>query len=103
VPSEQHGPAWTPDSQWLIYAKDHQKGSVIDPIRAARAEPNAKEVMLKTGTVSNKDPQVAARDGRWWMAFSALGKYKGKERTWRKVYVMPIEKLLNTKDKPEEE
>ena len=102
VPSEQHGPAWTPDSQWLVYAKDHQKGVVIDPIRAARAVPDTKEVMLKTGTVSNKDPQIVERDGRWWMAFSALGRYKGKERTWRKIYVMPIEKLL-PKDKPEEE
>jgi dipeptidyl aminopeptidase/acylaminoacyl peptidase len=103
VPSEQHGPAWTPDSQWLVYAKDYQKGQVIDPIRAVRAEPDAKEMMLKTGTVSNKDPQVVEREGRWWMAFSALGRYKGKERTWRKVYVMPIEKVLTNKEKPEEE
>lgn len=99
VASEQHGPAWTPDSQSVVYVKDKQRGAVIDPIRAARAVPNAKEIKLKTGTVSNKDPQLVAYEGRWWMAFSALGTFKGKQRTWRKIYVMPADRLKVSPEK----
>lgn len=104
VASEQHGPAWTPDSKWLIYVKDLQKGKVIDPIRAAKAEKDAKEVKLKTGTVSNKDPQVAERNGKWWLAFSALGKFGRGEKTWRKIYTLPVDRLraAEDKDKPSE-
>lgn len=91
--SEYGGPAWTPDGKWLVYVKDYQRGAVIDPIRAAKPVKNAAEVKLKTGTVSNKDPQVTLRDGRWWMAFSALGTYKGTERSWRKIYTLPLDKL----------
>ncbi len=93
VPNEQSGPAWTPDSRSVVYVKDRQKGIVIDPIRAALAVPKAKEIKLKTGTVSNKDPQIVARNGRWWMAFSTLGKLKGRNKTWRKIYVMPVDRL----------
>lgn len=102
VASEQHGPAWTPDSQWLVYAKDMQQGAVIDPLRAAKAEPKAKEVKLKTGTVSNRDPQVTERDGHWWVAFSALGTFKGGDKTWRKIYVIPADRLKASPEKSEE-
>lgn len=93
VASEQHGPAWTPDSKHLVYVKDLQRRAVIDPIRAAKAVPNAKEIKLKTGTVSNKDPVVAEHGGRWWVAFSALGELRGKDRTWRKIYTMSLDRL----------
>lgn len=101
VASEQHGPAWSPDGKWLIYVKDLQRGAVIDPIRAARAEPNATEVKLKSGTVSNKDPQVAQYDGQWWLGFSALGKFRGGNKTWRKIYMMPLDRLQKPVDAAE--
>ncbi len=97
--SEQHGrPAWSPDGRWLIYVKDFQKGRVVNPIRAARTRPSGrlKEVKLKTGTVSNEDPHAVEADGEWWLTFSALGTFKSKRRTWRKIYVFPLKMLQDS-------
>ncbi len=94
VANERRGPAWTPDGKWLVYVKDYQKGVVVDPIRAAKPVPKATEVKLKTGTVSNKDPDIAAFEGRWYLTYSAIGRIKdGAKRTWRKIYVSSLDRL----------
>lgn len=95
VASEHAGPAWTPDGRHIVFVKDVQQGSLVDPIRIVAAEPRARERRLDTRTVANRDPQITSYEGRWVLAFSALGHLKGGSRTWRKIYRMDVSHLQN--------
>lgn len=98
ITGEGRGPTWSPDSRWIIYVKDIQKGNdVTDPIRAVEAKPGAKEKMLMTGTKSNQDPDVIERNGEWWMAFTSIGVIRGTTHQWRRVYLFSLSELREDK------
>lgn len=92
IPSEQQGPAWTPDGAYLVYVKNIQRGRKVDPLRVVSVDGH-EDHALPTGTVSNRSPAIAEVDGRVWVAFSALGTHEGGERTWRKIYAYPLDLL----------
>ncbi|MCK6530472.1 hypothetical protein L6R50_23915 [Myxococcota bacterium] len=87
IPNGSRGPTWTPDGQGvLIVQRDASRG---DPICIApRAGGAAK--CLQTGTRSNVDPDVVARDGLWRIAFASQSAFGSDEKTWRRVYVMDV-------------
>lgn len=95
VLNEKHGPAWTPDGRHLVFVKNMQRGHLVDPLRAVSALKPGPEIKLPTSTVSNQDPTVVAREGRWWMAFTALGYHNAQKLAWRRVFIAPVDLLQN--------
>lgn len=94
VLTENGGPGWTPDGRFLIYVKNEQAAQAVDPLYAAAADGSG-STRLNTGTVSNRDPNVIDHEGRWWVAYSALGggDDDSTDRTWRKVFMFPLDEL----------
>lgn len=87
---ESSGPAWTPDGRWIVFARPNP--AKADPLRIVRAEPGQFSKPIDTRTLSNADPVITERLGRWWLAFTALGRKGGGDLTWRKVHVYPLDK-----------
>lgn len=87
--NEKRGPSWTPDSRYLVFIKNLQRGKLVDPVRAVAAT-GGPEFKLKTGTVSNQDPAVTVHGDRWWLAFTSLGYYNAKKLAWRRVFIFPM-------------
>ncbi|MEL7367897.1 MAG: hypothetical protein AAFN74_03220, partial [Myxococcota bacterium] len=71
------------------------RGRDVDPLRAAPALKPGPEIKLATATVSNQDPTVVAHDGRWWVAFTALGYHNAQKLAWRRVFMASVDLLRN--------
>lgn len=89
VEMNDDGPVWTPDSRHLLYVKDDE--AAYDPVYAAPIRQPSQARVVPTGTVGNGDLDVVRRpDGKVWLAVVAQGVTGDKERSFKKVYVLPL-------------
>ncbi len=86
---ESAGPAWTPDGKYIVFVRPDP--AKAHPLRIVKVAPKQFSKHLKTNTLSNSDPVVTARAGKWWVAFTALGVKGSSDLTWRKVYTYPLD------------
>ena len=93
VLTEKKGPTWTPDGRRIVFVRNVQRRTVVDPLYVVAAQPDAKALRLKTGTVSNQDPSITEHKGRWWLAFTSLGYWNAQRLAWRKVFLFPVDHL----------
>ena len=81
------GPTWTPDGE-LVYVKDDD--DAFDPVYRATVHGTPKKVA--TGTVGNGDLDVVTgTDGTLYLAVAAQGRISDEERSFKRIYVMPLD------------
>jgi len=84
-----NGPAWTPDSQGLVYVQDDD--AAFDPVFQVDLARPAAHRALATGTVGNGDLDVTlGTDGHTWLAVSAQGRVEDTVRDFKRIYVMQL-------------
>ena len=81
------GPAWTPESE-LVYVVDDDEA--FDPVYRSAVGGSPKRV--DTGTVGNSDLDVSVgTDGTLYLAVAAQGRERDEERSFKRIYVMPLD------------
>lgn len=82
-------PRWTPDGQHLIFVCNDDDR--YDPICRAPAREKATVERLDLGTVGHGDLDLAqAPDGKLWLAFTAQGRTKDTERSFKRLFIAPL-------------
>ncbi|TVQ91089.1 MAG: hypothetical protein EA397_11385 [Deltaproteobacteria bacterium] len=82
-------PMWTPDGQHLIFVCNDDDN--YDPICRAPVRENAQVEPLELGTVGHGDLDLTqGPDGNLWLAFTAQGRTKDTERSFKRLFIAPL-------------
>ncbi len=81
------GPTWTPDGELVFVVDDDE---AFDPVYRSTVGGTPKRV--QTGTVGNGDLDISlGTDGTLYLAIAAQGREKDPERSFKRIFVMPLD------------